>query len=174
MIQVAKRKTKRPTAKRPPRTRAAPGGGELGLDDIVGYNLRRAHGIQRQRFAFVFGPYGIRPVLLSILGLIHENLWLKQSELGKRLDIKRANIVTLLGELERRGLVARRLADTDRRSYVLELTSEGRKLTSKLLGLHARLEEDMVRGLGLRERDQLLLLLKKFRGLDPEPDLSED
>jgi DNA-binding MarR family transcriptional regulator len=174
MINVAKRKGKHAAAQRQRKARAAPLGGELGLDDIVGYNLRRAHGIQRHRFAFVFGPYGIRPVLLSILGLIYENPALKQSELGKRLDIKRANIVTLLGELEQRGLVMRQLADTDRRAYVLGLTSEGKKLTSKVLGLHARLEEDMVRGFGLRERDQLLLLLKKFRGLDSEPNLGGD
>ena len=143
----------------------------LGLNDIVGYNLRRAHGIQRQRFAHVFGPLGIRPVLLAILGLVFEQKSILQSELGRRLAIKRANIVTLLDELEQRGLLRRRPADSDRRAHLLELTPAGRKLTIKLVEMHERLERDMIEHLGVRERDQLLLLLRKFMRLSPAPDL---
>ena len=143
----------------------------LGLNDVVGYNLRRAHGIQRQRFSHVFGPLGIRPVLLAILGLLYEQKSMLQSELGRRLAIKRANIVTLLDELEQRGLLRRRPADTDRRAHLLELTPAGRKLTVKLVDLHSQLERDMIEHLGARERDQLLVLLRKFQRLDPEPDL---
>lgn len=145
----------------------------LGLNDIVGYNLRRAHGVQRQRFAHVFGPLGIRPVLLSILGLIYQQTPVLQSELGRQLAIKRANIVPLLDELEERGLLKRRPADTDRRAYLLELTPAGRKLTVKLVELHAALERDMLEHMGVRERDQLLQLLKKFLALNPEPDLDK-
>jgi DNA-binding MarR family transcriptional regulator len=146
----------------------------LGLDDLVGYNLRRAYGVQMQRFTSVFGPLSIRPVQMSILGLIYENPGLRQSELGKMLDIKRANMVPLLDELGHRGLVRRRPADTDRRSHVLELTPAGKKLTIKLLELHARLEENLAQVFGASERGQLLRLLKKFRQLDPEPDFTRD
>ena len=80
----------------------------LDLENLVGYNLRRAHAVQRQRFASVFGPEGIRPVLLSALGLIYETPKLRQSDLGKLLEVKRANVVTMLDELEQRGLIERR------------------------------------------------------------------
>jgi DNA-binding MarR family transcriptional regulator len=146
----------------------------LGLENLVGYNLRRAHGVQRQRFAHVFGPHGIRPVLLSILGLIHDSPNLKQADLGRKLDIKRANVVALLDDLQERGLITRCFADGDRRSYVLALTPSGKTLTRKLLDLHTRLEEHLIEGLGLRERDQLLQLLKKFQRLDPRPDLEDE
>jgi DNA-binding MarR family transcriptional regulator len=142
------------------------------LESFVGYNLRRAAGVQSQRFKAIFGPHDIRPVQLSILTLLHHNPELRQSMLGKALDIKRANVVTLLDELEDRGLVARRPSETDRRSHVLEFTPAGRKLTTKLLGLHAKLEGDLARALGGEEaRDRLLTLLKVFRGLDPEPQI---
>lgn len=146
----------------------------LGLEDLLGYNLRRAHGVQRQRFAAVFAPYRIRPVQLSILGLIYEQPRLKQADLGRRLDIKRANIVTLLDELERRNLIERKQAHTDRRSHMLQLTPAGRRLTAELLDLHARLEANLAEHLGLRERDQLLRLLKKFRELQTSPYLDYD
>lgn len=143
------------------------------LDEVIGYNLRRAYSVQLQRFTRVFGPLGIRPVQFSILALVHAHPALKQSELGKRLNVKRANIVTLLDELAQRDLLTRQRSETDRRSHVLALTPAGRKLAIKLLDLHAQLEENLAQELGLRQRDQLLQLLKKFRQLDPQPDLNE-
>jgi DNA-binding MarR family transcriptional regulator len=110
-------------------------------------------------------------VLLSALGLIYETPNLRQSDLGKMLDVKRANVVTMLDELEQRGLVKRRRSNQDRRAHEIELTARGREQTRQWLELHARLEEDLVKGLGLRERDQLLVLLRKIRRMDTEPDL---
>lgn len=137
----------------------------------MGYNLRHAHGVQKQRFAAVFGPLGIRPVTLSVLGTIYENPGITQAELGKKLRIKRANIVPVMAELEGRGLIVRRPSDNDRRAHVVALTPAGTKLTVKLLDLHRRLEEDLARALGERERDQLLELLKRFRKLSTNPQL---
>jgi DNA-binding MarR family transcriptional regulator len=137
----------------------------------MGYNLRHAHGVQKQRFASVFGPLGIRPVTLSVLGIIYENPGITQAELGRKLRIKRANIVPVMAELEGRGLIVRRPSDNDRRAHVVALTSAGTKFTLKLLDLHRRLEEDLARALGERERDQLLELLKRFRKLPTNPQI---
>ncbi|MBN1238557.1 MAG: MarR family transcriptional regulator [Gammaproteobacteria bacterium] len=143
------------------------------LDNLIGYNLRRALGVQMQRFATAFGPLNIRPVQFSILGLIHYNPEIRQSSLGKALNIERANIVTLLAELEERELVTRRTDAVDRRSRVVRLTPAGRRLTLKLLDLHDRLERDLEARLGSKERNELLKLLAAFRRLDPVPDLGE-
>jgi len=139
----------------------------------MGYNLRRAHGVQKRRFETTFGPLGIRPVTLSVLGTIYENPGITQAALGKRLSIKRANMVPVMAELEERGFITRRPSKSDRRAHVVTLTAPGTKFTVKVLDLHRRLEEDLSRTLGPRERDQLLKLLKKIRRLDPEPDLSD-
>jgi DNA-binding MarR family transcriptional regulator len=154
------------TAVRPPAFGVA-------LDELMGYNLRRAHGVQKQRFATVFGPLGIRPVTLSALGIVYENPGITQAELGKKLSIKRANMVPVMAELESRGLIARRPSPSDRRAHVVALTPAGQKLTLKLLDMHRRLEDDLARELGLRERDQLLQLLKRFRKLATEPELDD-
>jgi len=139
----------------------------------MGYNLRRAHGVQKQRFETVFGPLGIRPVTLSALGIIYENSGITQAELGKKLNIKRANMVPVMAELEGRGLISRRPSDNDRRAHVVALTPAGLKFTVKLLELHGRLEEDLAKALGTRERDQLLQLLKRFRKLATEPEIDD-
>ena len=157
--------------RRPPSPRPLAFG--VALDDLMGYNLRRAHGVQKQRFATVFGPFGIRPVTLSLLGTIYETGGIKQSELGKQLKIKRANMVPAMAELEERGLIARRLSDGDRRAHVVTLTSAGRKFTTKLLDLHKHLEDELATKLGARERDQLLKLLKRFCHLARAQELTE-
>ena len=145
----------------------------VALDDLMGYNLRRAHGVQKQRFSAVFGPLTIRPVTLSALGIIYESPGITQADLGKKLNIKRANMVPVMAELEGRALIARRTSDSDRRAHVIALTPAGQKFTVKLLELHRKLEDDLARELGLRERDQLLQLLKRFRKLATEPELDD-
>ena len=136
-------------------------------------DVDRALGVQMQRFSAVFGSLDIRPVQFSILGLIYHNPEIRQSALGKALHIERANMVTLLAELEGRGLVMRRTAVTDRRSRVLHLTPAGRKLTMKLLALHERMERDLEARLGEKEREKLLGLLAAFRRMDPAPEVGQ-
>lgn len=145
----------------------------LGLENLIGYNLRRAHGVQKQRFTAVFEPLGIRPVTLSLLGTVYDQPGITQTELGRRLHIKRANMVPLLTELGTRGLISRRPSDSDRRAQVVTLTAAGRKLTATLLEMHARLENDLVQSLGAHESAQLVELLKKFRTLSTGPDLAD-
>jgi DNA-binding MarR family transcriptional regulator len=58
---------------------------------------------------------------------------------------------------------------------LVSLTPAGHKFTVKLLELHRRLEDDLAKALGPRERDQLLQLLKRFRKLgEPKLDDTED
>jgi len=145
----------------------------VALDDLMGYNLRLAHGVQKQRFAAVFGPLSIRPLTLSVLGAIYDNPGITQAELGKKLNIKRANMVPVMAELQGRGLIARRPSDNDLRGRAVKLTPAGTKITVDVLDRHRRLEDDLCAAFGLRERDQLLQLLKKFRKLSTEPDLGD-
>jgi DNA-binding MarR family transcriptional regulator len=141
------------------------------IDSLVGYNLRRAAARQRERFRNVFSPYDIRPVQLTALTIILHNDSLTQSALGKAMDIKRANVVKLLDELQQRGLIERRPSTRDRRAYELRLTPTGKKLTRELLAIHQKLEANLALSLGCDELKQLVKLLRKFRSVDPAPDL---
>jgi DNA-binding MarR family transcriptional regulator len=87
--------------------------------------------------------------------------------LGEVLDIKRANIVPLVDELQSRGLVERELSPNDGRSRVLVLTKKGETLTRKLLERHDRLEEDLIRQLGGGNHQQMLRFLIDFRKIKP-------
>ena len=146
----------------------------LGLENLIGYNLRRAHGVQKQRFAAVFGPLGVRPVTLSLLGTVYDHPGITQAELGKRAPHQtREHGARCWPSSARAASIARRPSDNDRRAQLVTLTAAGKKLAPKLLEIHERLEADLVRSLGPRESEQLLQLLKKFRRLAPEPDLTD-
>jgi DNA-binding MarR family transcriptional regulator len=141
------------------------------LESFVGYNLRRAAAKQRERFRSVFDPFEIRPVQLTVLSLIRDAMPLKQSLLGKALEMKRANVVIVLDELEARGLIERQTPDSDRRAHVLSLTAKGETLTTKLLALHTKLESDLAKSFGAKELAKLVSLLQDFRALDSDPKL---
>ena len=133
--------------------------------NLVGYNLRRAHVLQRQHFADSFRRADIRPVQLSLLGLIHNNPGVRPSELCRVLDIKRTNIVPLIDGLEKRGLVERKQSPSDGRLRVLFLTPSGTALTKKLLERHDLMEQDLAQRLGAKNRHRLIQLLIEFRNL---------
>src|SRR5437016_1449047 len=57
---------------------------------------------------------------------------LDQSALAARLGVDRNSTSLLVGSLETKGLVARRVSDADRRARLIRLTSKGERLLNKL------------------------------------------
>jgi DNA-binding MarR family transcriptional regulator len=95
------------------------------LSDLLGFRLRRiqnhlSHGL-RQRPDFD----GAKPGELSILAILQANLGLSQVELSEEVGLDKAMIVTLIDDLERRGLVRRERAVDDRRRNQLFVTPHG-------------------------------------------------
>ena len=141
------------------------------LDSLVGYNLRRAAARQRERFRSAFARFDIRPVQLTALTMILHNDHLGQSDLGSALGMKRANVVKLLDELQKRGLIERKPSNRDRRAYDVHLTSEGRRFTQRILAVHEKLEAQLADLIGEKDLERLVDLLKKVRRVDPAPKL---
>jgi len=140
------------------------------IDSLVGYNLRRAAALQRERFRRVYAPYDIRPVQLTALIVLLQNEPLGQSRVGEVMDMKRANVVKLLDELQGRGLIARELSTQDRRAYDVHLTDKGRTLARELLAIHQEFEAELAELLGQGELEQLVKLLRKLRAVIPGPE----
>ena len=131
------------------------------LSGVVGFWLRQASNAMSADFARHMEGTGMRPVLVAILSVIDENPGLNQGQLGRALGVQRANMVSLVGTLAERGLVDRRDAPGDRRAFALHLTRKGEKMLAECRGRIAAHEEHMLEPLSIRERAQLLDLLKK-------------
>src|SRR6185295_4640712 len=83
--------------------------------------------------------------------------------IGKKVLLTSGSITVAVDRLEQRGLVERRSHGTDRRTRVVYLTKEGRKLITRLYADHAAdMEQLASTSLSGKERETLIRLLKKI------------
>lgn len=93
------------------------------LDDFLGYRMRRASMVMMADLLTELRPLGLSAGEASFLILIGANPGCRQSDVGRTLDIKRANLTPLVARMKSRGLVID--APIDGRSRSLTLTAEG-------------------------------------------------
>ncbi|HEY0936538.1 MAG TPA: MarR family transcriptional regulator [Trebonia sp.] len=87
-----------------------------------------------------------------------------QQDLVAALGLDHSTVTKMLQRLERAGLVTREPSAADRRSTLVRLTPEGRRLCGKVEDIWAQLEEATVGGLSDRQRQQLRQLLALVEG----------
>lgn len=134
------------------------------LEDRFGYQLRRASVIMMAELAARLAALGLTITEASILVLIKANLGAIQTDLGRALAIKRANMAPLIAGLEERGLVQRQPADG--RSHALQVTGNGAALTAKAEQAMRAHETHFLRRLSKAEQQQLLRRLAAIRDED--------
>lgn len=96
----------------------------------LGYLLRRASLVMMADLGASLVGLGLRPVEGSILMLVGTTPGCIQSDVGKALGIKRANMAPLIAGLHAKGLVAK--VPVDGRSMALSLTDEGAALRDRV------------------------------------------
>ena len=92
-------------------------------DDLLGYHLRRVSVHSMSDFSAALAPLGLRPAEASVLFVVGANPGVTQSQIGRMLGIKRANMAPLVASLAKRGLL--RATPKDGRSHGLRLTTAG-------------------------------------------------
>jgi DNA-binding MarR family transcriptional regulator len=95
------------------------------LPELIGYQLRMAQIALFKDFAQGPGGEDVTPGLFGVLVIIEANPDMKQSDLARATHLDRSTVVTVIDNLEKRGLVERRVALHDRRSNAIRLTAAG-------------------------------------------------
>ena len=134
------------------------------LQQLVGYNLRRAEVHMRQMVIKAVSEWDVRPPEYSALALIAGNELVTQADLGQALNIKRPNMVTLIEKLERRGLVKRQVHELDRRNHILTLTEKGEALLADIDGMLHDMDRQWTACWSDKERRTVIALLQRFYG----------
>ena len=132
------------------------------LDNLFGYQLRRAQARVFADFMTAMSGDAVTPGQFGVLSLIDGNSGLNQSALAKALGIERSTMVAVISTLEDRGLVKRGESSTDKRSYALSLTAGGRALLKKIRGKVEAHEKTITAKLDDHEKKLLRDLLKKI------------
>lgn len=86
--------------------------------------------------------------ILSLLALSHPQT---VGELHEGLGHKRSTLTSILDRLAGRGLITRDPSPTDRRTFLVDLTPEGKRAARATLGALAQFEAEALQG--LNERD---------------------
>jgi DNA-binding MarR family transcriptional regulator len=95
---------------------------------------------------------------------------LDQSALAARLGVDRNSTSLLVGSLEAKGLLDRRVSEADRRARLIRLTPRGEKLFAKLHPRAIELQHQILDVLDPAERDVLIDLLVQV--IEANPDLA--
>jgi DNA-binding MarR family transcriptional regulator len=104
--------------------------------------------------------FDITPEQFGILMLLSEEEGLSQKEIGDVLFKDKPNISRMLDALERKSLILRQ--STDRRTFAIFLTPEGKKLVEDILPLKRQLEQKTLNGLLTRELEALETTINKI------------
>ena len=132
------------------------------LSSFIGFHLRLAQEASFRAFAQRVGDPDLKPRRFAILTLIDENPGLTQTALGRASGRDKSTLTPALNDLERRGLITRERSPSDRRSYVLSLTREGKALLQKL-ALHAHAHDrNLDEIVGLDRKAELIRILRKI------------
>jgi DNA-binding MarR family transcriptional regulator len=101
-------------------------GSELGgLDGIVGFHIRLAHGAVYRHFSETFADLELTQKQVSALWLVNDHPGVSQIELGRRLRMDRATTMTTVNRLQQRDYLRRERSGQDRRKQALYLTPAG-------------------------------------------------
>lgn len=137
------------------------------LWDRPGFLIRRLHQIHVSLFLSEFSALKLTPVQFGVLSiLVGEKNGLDQVTIGSKLGIDRTNVADVLGRLEKRKLVLRRVSTEDRRMKLAHLTKKGKESAIRGEQRMRKAQERLVKPLSKKEQTVWLELSKKLLKLN--------
>ncbi len=121
------------------------------IESAVGGRLRRSYGQSLSRF----------DVLAQLARLGGE--WVAIGELARLVMAASGNITALLDRMEGEALIERRASPSDRRSFQVRMTADGRRLFAAMAGDHARWIDTALVGMSDVDKTRLVDLLVAVR-----------
>lgn len=130
------------------------------LEDLLGYQLRRASQAMLEDLVAALNDLDLRPTSASVLLLVGANPDITQSRIGQILAIERANMVPMTAKLTRHGLLTR--SRTDGRSHGLHLTDAGKRVAVKI---RKRIADHESKFWGVTKAGERLLVMNFLKSL---------
>lgn len=129
----------------------------------VGFTLSQLGLETARQFGQVVARFGIEPRHFAVLRAVQTAPDQSQQGIGDGLGIPASTMVTIVDQLEEKGLVERRHQSADRRTRALHVTPAGDALLLEALEAAKAQESRICAELSAEEREMLLQLLGKVR-----------
>lgn len=134
------------------------------LEANLGYQLRRAATHMQADLSHRIGELGLTMVEMSTLLVIEANPGVTQSDIGRMIAIKRANMAPLTAGLAARNLVV--ATPVDKRSNGLSLTSDGLAIVAQLHQCVAQNEAVLFTQIPEDQRGAVIATVRKIWALE--------
>ena len=132
------------------------------LQECLGFLLARV-GIATKLAAFEeFQRAGFGPYQYGVLAVLGEGAKETQATIADTLDVDRGQLVGVLDELEKDGLIERRRDQNDRRRHMVSITPAGKKRLVKMRALVKNVEDSLLGALDTDERATLQDFLQRI------------
>jgi DNA-binding MarR family transcriptional regulator len=145
---------------KPPRHASAPSRIRDRPTWLISRTYARSHALLNDGFAA--SGTGLRSYHYRLLASLEESGPTSQADLGRYAGVDRSDVVTVLGELERLGLVQRAVDPSNRRRNIVSITPAGAKQLRALDEVLDDIQERVLAPLSDNERRQLTKLLRKL------------
>jgi len=158
------RSTPRKTAKKTTTTDEAvvSGSGTAYLETLTGYNASRAAHTMVSHFMRGVRQFDLRTVDFSVLSVMGHQPGVTSRQLCQILNVLPPNMVVLLRDLDKRGLIERTPHPTDGRAMGLSLSASGKALIKKAEKAASDADGQGTAHLTATERKTLVRLLQKI------------
>ena len=133
------------------------------IETMPGHLIRRLHQIATHAFSARAqrAGYDLTPVQFAAMDAISANPGVDQARVAALIAYDRATIGGVIDRLEKKGLVLRKVSQRDRRAREVFLTKEGEKLVADMFPVVRAMQDDILRGLNVEERQTFLGLAAK-------------
>lgn len=109
-----------------------------------------------------FESAGFNPYAFAVLAVLEEGAKETQATIADTLDLDRSQLVGILDELEKDGLIERRRDQADRRRHMVSITSVGKKQLVKMRRMVKEIEDSVLGALDAEERATLQDFLQRI------------
>ncbi|GAA1972411.1 MarR family winged helix-turn-helix transcriptional regulator [Microbacterium pumilum] len=130
------------------------------LTEDISFLLARSNALSLAAGNAALAEHGLRVRSYSVLALVADEARPSQRDLASFLRLDPSQVVALVDDLERRGLVRREADPTDRRTNVVVATREGRELLNSAQRATREAEMALHQQLTASQRETLSELLR--------------
>ncbi|MBX6752273.1 MAG: winged helix-turn-helix transcriptional regulator [Micromonosporaceae bacterium] len=128
----------------------------------LNFLLARANALALAAANTALAEHGLKPRSYSVLALAADDVLPTQRELAEFLRLDPSQIVAIVDELEKRGLVERHPDPSDRRANVVVATEAGRALFARAQKSTRAVERALKAAVPPEERERLGELLRQL------------
>jgi DNA-binding MarR family transcriptional regulator len=140
-----------------------------GATESIGFMLSKVGTAMSTRFGEILSEFELVPRQFFVLNLICQHQGESQQAIAGSIGVAKSQMVSVVDELEAKGLIERRVNPEDRRQHALFVTTSGEAMQEKAIEAARNHEASLRALLSKAEADTLLGALHKLALIDGTP-----